>query len=271
MPRIGGGAGAACGERFLMDLFHTLVYAHITTGSVGLLAFWVPVIGRKGGPAHRRWGRVFTLSMLATGSIAVGIATCTILWPLETHPHLLSYGEAWVRGIFGWMMAYLGILTVNLAWYGWLCVKSKQRRERNREWRNLALQAVLTVAALNCAIQGWLIGQGLMIGISLVGFATVATNLRFLYRAQAPRNEWQFEHLKGLVGAGISVYTAFFAFGAVRIMPSVALNPVLWAVPLIVGLAIILYHKHDLAKKARGGARSRAPGELLGGLDARQV
>ena len=56
---------------------------------------------------------------------------------------------------------------------------------------------------------------------------------------------------KGLVGAGISVYTAFFAFGAVRLMPELALNPVLWSVPLITGLAIILYHWRRIGLQQR--------------------
>jgi hypothetical protein len=51
-----------------------------------------------------------------------------------------------------------------------------------------------------------------------------------------------------LVGTGISVYTAFFAFGAVRTFPQLALHPVLWAIPLTVGLVIILYHHRRLSK-----------------------
>jgi hypothetical protein len=229
--------------------FHILVWTHIASGAIGLVAFWVPVLGRKGGHAHRRWGKLFVASMLVTGSVAIGISTCTVIDPVGTHPHLPD--AVLVRGIFGWMMLYLAVLTINLAWYGWLCVQNRTRHAANREWRNLALQVLVTVAAANCALQGWLIGQPLMIGISFVGFATAATNLRFLYKARPARNEYLFEHLKGLVGAGISVYTAFFAFGAVRLMPQLALNPLLWAVPLTTGLAIIIYYKIDLGRKSR--------------------
>jgi len=230
--------------------FKALVATHIAIGSVGLISFWVPVLSRKGSPAHRRWGRVFTYCMLMTGSVAIAISTCTIIAPLETHPDLPDLGL--VRGIFGWMMLYLAILTINLAWYGWLCILNRTHYAANREWRNLALQGLVTLAAANCAFQGWLIGQPLMLGISIVGFATAATNLRYLYKARPARNEWLFEHLKGLVGAGISVYTAFFAFGAVRVMPQLALNPLLWAVPLTTGLSIIIYYKIELARKSHG-------------------
>jgi hypothetical protein len=238
----------------MVSLFHTLVYCHIAAGSVGLAAFWVPVMSQKGGINHQKWGRVFTWSMLITGTIAIGISTCTLIAPLETHPKIPD--EALVRGIFGWMMQYLAILTINLAWYGWLCVLNKRDRDANREWRNLALQLLLTLVSVNCFWQGWHIGQPLMMGISMIGFATVATNLYFLYKPNPGRMDWQYEHIKALVGAGISVYTAFFAFGAVRLMPELALNPVLWAVPLTTGLTIILYQWRQVSRRFGSAQRT---------------
>ena len=222
---------------------------------MGLVAFWVPVIGRKGGPAHKRWGRVFNWSMLVTGGFAVLISTCTLIAPLETHP--LFDDAALVRGIFGWMMLYLATLTINLAWYGWRCIDNKLDHLANRDWRNLALQAIVFVTAANCAWHGFVLRQPLMMGISIIGFATVATNLWFIYTPRPRPLEWLKEHVKGLVGAGISVYTAFFAFGAVRVMPELALHPGLWAVPLTVGLAIIIYHRFQIAKKLRRPAQRR--------------
>ena len=88
-----------------------------------------------------------------------------------------------------------------------------------------------------------------MIGISMVGLATVGSNLWYLYKPKVRRYDWQLEHVKGLVGAGISVYTAFFAFGAVRFLPEMALTPLLWSLPLLVGLAIILYQQFMIRRK----------------------
>lgn len=239
----------------IADAFHLFVIAHIVTGSVGLVTFWIPVLSRKGSLVHRRAGVVFTRCMLATGAIAVAISTCTILAPIETHPHLAThpdFGDAdTIRGIFGWMMIYLAILTVNLAWYGWLCIRNKRQHVENREWRNVALQVLLLIACTNCLIHGYLIGQPLMMGISLVGFATVATNVRFMYNSRPGPKDWLLEHIKALVGAGISVYTAFFAFGAVRLLPEAALTAGLWSVPLVVGLALIIYHQRMVVRGRR--------------------
>lgn len=231
--------------------FYGFVLAHIATGAVGLVTFWIAVLSKKGGFTHRRWGRVFNWMMLSTGCIAIAISICTLASPLETHPHLTDNlrDPALIRGIFGWMMLYLAILTINLAWYGWQSVSNKRHHQRNLEWRNLALQVALTVAATNCAYQGWRINQPLMMGISIIGFATVVTNLYFLYKPHRRPADWLNEHIKALVGAGISVYTAFFAFGAVRLMPELALHPVLWAIPLTTGLALIIYHQREVARK----------------------
>ncbi len=239
-----------------MDVFHTLVAAHIVTGSVGLLAFWGPVLSRKGGTAHVRLGRVFTLSMLTTGTIAAGIATTTLLSPLETHPKFED--AALVRGIFGWMMLYLAVLTVSLAVHGWLTAIHKLDRAKIRDPRNVALQILVIVAAVNCFVHGLLIDQVLMMGIAVVGVASGLTNLFYLYRPKPGRIEWLLEHIKALVGAGISVYTAFLAFGAVRLAPSLALNPGYWAIPLTIGVALIIYHQQKVIRRAQPGRKSGA-------------
>lgn len=238
---------------FLVDLFHALVATHIVTGSIGLLAFWAPVLGAKGGGLHRTTGRIFVVSMLATGTVAVGISLSTVNAPAATHPHL-TQDPAWIAGIFGWMMLHLAILTVNLAWYGWSCIRNRRDHALHRRPLNLALQALLFLAAANCFVRGLALGEAMMAGIAFVGFATVGTNLFFMLRDNHSPLAWQKEHLKGLVGAGISVYTAFFAFGAVRLLPEAALNPALWSAPLVTGLAIILFHWRKIDRRLRPAA-----------------
>lgn len=233
--------------------FHLFLYAHIATGAVGLLAFWIPVLARKGSRNHVRGGRLFGRCMLLTGSLAIGISACTLLAPLETHPGLDD--AAIVRAVFGWMMLYLAVLTITLAWYGLLTVRNRHDHAANARWPNVALQYLLLALSVNCALQGWFTGELLVrvltIGISLVGIAAAVTNLRFIRRASPHPIAWLLEHIKGLVGAGISVYTAFLAFGAVRLMPEAALNPVLWAIPLVVGLAMIFRFQRAVVHRYR--------------------
>jgi hypothetical protein len=225
------------------DVFMLFIALHLTCGATGAVIFWVPVLGRKGGATHRTWGKLFTRALLVTGTCAIVLSLLTLLDPLATHPHLVGKFDAdFIRGIFGWMMLYLGVLTINLTWYGWQCATYKQNRAAMREWRNIILQPLLIIASANCAIQGLLIDQLLMVAISLVGFATAGTNLWFLYKPHPAPKDWLKEHLKALVGSGISVYTAFMAFGSVRILPALALNPIMWAIPLSTGISLILWH-----------------------------
>jgi hypothetical protein len=231
----------------ILHVFHILIAIHVIFGSVGLISFWVPVVGRKGAKNHRKWGKIFWTSIMVAGSIAIGLSLLTLIDPIGTHPHLADKGETFVRGIFGVMMLYLAILTINLAWYGLETIKNKAHPERNRTGLNLWLQPILIIASLVCAIEGALIGQYLMIGMSIIGFATAGTNLFFMFDKTPGPKAYLREHVKAIVGCGISVYTAFFAFGAVRFMPEIALHPGLWSVPLIVGLSIILYHWRKIA------------------------
>ncbi len=240
-----------------VTLFHTLVACHIVSGAIGLVAFWVPISSQKGGSRHVRFGRIFTYCMLITGMVAIGISSTSLIAPAQTHPKIADVEL--IRGIFGWMMLYLALLTINLAWFGWLSGVNKRDHARNWEWRNLLLQMLVAVAAVNCLVQGILINQILMIGISFVGFATVATNMRFLLKSKPGPKDWLLEHIKALVGAGISVYTAFLAFGAVRLMPEAALSPVLWAIPLVTGVSLIVYHQRKVMNRGRADKTELAP------------
>ncbi|WP_291070798.1 hypothetical protein [Hyphomonas sp.] len=242
--------------------FEILIILHISSGAPGLIGFWLPVIARKGSPLHRRSGQIFVGLMLATATFAMAMATLTILEPVATHPKLAAHAllghPEIIRGIFGWMMLFLAMLTINLAVYGRACIANRSLHARNRSPLNLALQIALTAAALNCAIQGVRIEQWMMVGISVVGFATVGTNLWFMLRPKPGPFEWLTEHIKALVGTGISVYTAFFAFGAVRFIPELALSPALWSIPLVTGLSLILYHQHAVTAPLRHARKKAA-------------
>lgn len=237
------------------SIFESLVIMHIITGTVGLISVWVPIAGQKGGLLHRQAGNIFITSMLTTGLVATGISLTTLSDPTGTHPHLTDHAlfsdPKLIAGIFGWMMLYLATLTINLAWHGWLCMRNKREHHKNAAWHNLLSQVVLTATSANCFVRGFELNQPMMMGIAFVGFATVATNLWFIYRKPLTPKARIKEHIKSLVGAGISVYTAFFAFGAVRLLPEIALTPGLWAIPLVTGLTLIIYHQRAVMAPQR--------------------
>ncbi len=247
------------------DFFRLFVGGHIITGATGLVLFWVAVTTTKGGDVHKKWGLIFVYCMLVTGTLAIGMSTLTLLDPFATHPHFVTHpqfrDEQLVRGLFGWMMEYLAILTISLAWHGWGAVRNKRDHAADRHWINLLLQVTVIVAALNTAWHGWLLRQPTMLGLSIVGVASGGTNLWFAFTAVPKRFSYLIEHAKALVGAAISAYTAFLAFGLVRLMPEQAFNPFLWAIPLVTGLSIIIYHTLRLMRlRARGATAAFSRG-----------
>jgi hypothetical protein len=241
--------------------FEAFLILHITTGAVGLVLFWIPVIGRKGGAAHRKFGTLYSRLMLVTASMAFCMAMTTLLSPVVTHPKqvALNWPTSRIAGIFGWMMAYLAILTVQLVWHGVATIRYKKDHLAHRHWASLGINALVIVAALVCAYRGWLIQEKLMMAFSVVGVASGLTNLWFISRPAPSRTLYQLEHVKAIVGSGISVYTAFMAFGFVRLSPGHALNPRMWAIPLAVGLVIIIYHQIRIQLAARRPRRTAPP------------
>lgn len=251
----------------MLVTFEVFVVAHIITGIVGLVSFWFPVISKKGRRLHRRSGDVFAWALTATGVFATGMAICTLIDPIGTHPKLTpdtipSVNDPdLVRGLFGWMMVYLAVLTISLAWHGRLVIKNRDDRRASRTRLNVGLQWATIAAALNCMGQGWLLGQPLMQFMPIVGVASGVTNLVFLHGTKPSRSAYLKEHIKALVGAGISVYIAFMTFGLARLLPEQAFDPMLWAIPLGIGLAIIIWHHVaiDLADRRRAAARADTP------------
>ncbi|MFK8032156.1 MAG: hypothetical protein AB8G18_18140 [Gammaproteobacteria bacterium] len=239
-----------------MWLFDQLVRAHIATGAVGLICMWIPVVGRKGGARHKRWGKVFAYSMMITGFIAIGISLCTLFYPLETHA--FSDDAELVRGLFGWMMLYLATMTIMLAWYGLLCIRNKRQHTENRTAVNFLLQFLTFMAAANCAWHGFTLNQPLMMGIAVVGIAASILNTRFILTESPPHNEWLIQHTRGLVGAGISVYTAFLAFGAVNLLPAYAFSPFVWATPTVLGVSLLLFHQFRIERQRRKAKKKSA-------------
>jgi uncharacterized membrane protein len=227
------------------SLFHAFLACHIVTGTVALVAFWLPVVGTKGAKAHRTWGRVFVFAVLATGTSGLGMSLLSIAAPFETHPHIKDLHV--IRGLLGWMMLYLATMTITLAWNGYVTAKNRLNHAKNRSPLNVGLHVATLTTALICAGYGVVTREPLMIGISGLGLAAGVLNLRFMFSAAPSRSAYVDQHMKSTVGAGTSVYTAFISVGLVRWLPQEAFNPLIWGLPVAVGVSLILFHTRRIA------------------------
>jgi len=242
-----------------MTLFHALVVLHVATGAVGLTAFWGPILTRKGAAHHRKWGRAASYGFLGAGALAIAMAFLSLYGPEHRHPEVTD--RALFDGLFGWMMLYLGTLTIGFVDYGLAVVKHSRNRRALRTLRYQAVIAAVIVTGAWCGYFGFLVGHPLMMLVAFIGIMAMLIQQRYIWRtADFPRGTHVGEHFRALIGMGISAYTAFLSVGLIRLVPEEVFNPVIWAGPSVIGVSLILYFTVRGKKAAAATPASPASG-----------
>ena len=227
-------------------LFHIILAVHVGAGIVALTSFWGAVGTIKGSVLHRRFGHIFASAIYVASFLALAMGVLSVIWPLAMHPQLTDV--ALYRGLLGWMMIYLGLLTMSMTRYGLQMVTNKRQHNRNRHWSMIVLQIAVLAAGANCMVHGIVLRQPLMILVSIIGFGTTSTYLWYIFCVAPEIRDYLPEHLKAMVASGIAAYTAFLSVGLIEMFPRLAFNPVIWAIPTIVGVGLIIYFLRRYAK-----------------------
>lgn len=241
-----------------MTLFHALVLLHVVTGAVGLTAFWGPIVTKKGSLRHRKWGRAACYGFLGAGALAIAMSFLSLWGPEHRHPEIAD--RDLFNGLFGWMMLYLGTLTVGFVDYGLAVVRHSRERKALRLFRYQAMIAAVIVTGAWCGIYGYRVGHPLMVLVASIGIAAMLIQQRYIWRAaDFPKGTHVGEHFRALIGMGISAYTAFLSVGLIRLVPEHVFNPVIWAGPSVIGVGLIigftLQAKKAAAQSPTSGAR----------------
>lgn len=241
-----------------MTLFHALVLLHVITGAVGLTAFWGPIVTKKGSLRHRKWGRAACYGFLGAGALAIAMSFLSLWGPEHRHPEIAD--RDLFDGLFGWMMLYLGTLTVGFVDYGLAVVRHSRERKALRLFRYQAMIAAVIVTGAWCGISGYRVGHPLMVLVASIGIAAMLIQQRYIWRAaDFPKGTHVGEHFRALIGMGISAYTAFLSVGLIRLVPEHVFNPVIWAGPSVIGVGLIigftLQAKKAAAQSPTSGAR----------------
>ncbi|MEO1221443.1 MAG: hypothetical protein AAFY42_08845 [Pseudomonadota bacterium] len=232
-----------------MHLFEILVVLHVITGATGLIAFWVPIVTKKGAVNHRRWGRTCCYGFMGAGALAVAMALLSLYGPEERIPSVTD--RLLFEGLFGWMMLYLGLLTIGFADYGLAVVKHSRNREALRGLRYQTVIAAVLASAAYCFWFGFGIGEVLMMAVAVLGLVAMGIQQLYIWRAVPPTpRSYVGEHFRALVGMGISAYTAFMSVGLIRYIPEHVFNPLVWALPSTVGVALIIGFSLQAKRKA---------------------
>lgn len=213
-------------------------YLHIIVGFVGLIAWWVPALTVKGGTTHRRFGRIFILSAFVVGITAMLSA------PLRMGT-ALAEGQDPMRvlqnGGFLVFLGYLGILTLNFAYFGLRVLRTRRQPETIATPLLAALtwtMMIWSVVAAVYALAFWSTASIIMLLLAPPGIMQGLEQRRYMAARPSVSKPWFYAHLDAMVGAGIAFHTAFLVFGSRAVINYDVLGPfgwVPWILPAIGG------------------------------------
>ncbi len=204
------------------NLATVLLILHIASGTISLLAGTLTMLRRKGGPAHRLTGRIFSYGMLSTGFSALALAI------LRPNNFLL------IIGIFTLYMAGTG--------HRYIRLRDTTKQPQFFDWM---LSAAMAITALVFVLSGiYLIIKGSLFGIIYIVFGSIgglfarADWVNFRGKA-AEINYWQTAHLQRMTGAFIAALTAFLVVNY-HLFPVFIPPWVFWILPTLVLTPIIV-------------------------------
>ena len=230
-----------------MHWFEAMIVIHVIAGTTGLIAFWVPIATRKGARMHRKGGTVACLGFVGAGIMAITMALYSLYIDPDRVPSIED--RAAFAGLLGWMMLFLGLLTIGFADYGTAVVRHSRDRTQLRRVRYQVVMLAVIASGLWTAWYGYRIGQPTMIMVALFGITAMAIQEWFVWRAHVEPHHYFGEHFRALIGMGISAYTAFLSVGLIRLIPEHVFNPLIWAGPSVVGVGLIIYFTHQAKQK----------------------
>lgn len=213
---------------------------HVVAGFIALFVAPLAMIVRKGGDAHRRWGKVYFYAM------AVVAITAIIL-------------GVWLNKMF---LAMLAVLSFHLAASGYRALYQKRLHEGQKPGTmDIVVQG--TAGVVNGGLFIWgsvniLLGNKgtasmLFLAFGLVGSLMVWRNLQRFYKRSHEKNEWLFAHIANFIAAYIATVSAFSAVNFTFIKP-VWLQ---WLWPTLVGTPLIFLWVNYYRKKLSRGRRAR--------------
>lgn len=198
-----------------------LLWTHIIFGFTALLAGSVALSAVKGGPAHKRSGRVFHYSMLTVAFSALGLSVI--------RPNSFLF--------------YIAVFALFQSYSGYRSIRNKSLRPNTLDWIVPALALLTSALMLISGKMVLMVFGGIMLLLSLRDLQTFYKILKGL---PLPPKQWLTRHIGMMIGAYIATVTAFVVVNVGNINP--AWLP--WLAPTALGMPLMAYWM----RKARGTA-----------------
>jgi hypothetical protein len=226
-----------------MNTYEKIKVVHGMIGSVGLIAFWVTALARKGELLHRRAGKVYLISLAV---VMISTLPFMAISVIQGHPtHVMLY-------------AYLIIVNATASYLSWRSIRNK--RDFNHFtgplFRGLAITvALFGVAVLCLSTTANTVPQGLFwAGLSTVGMVSGSNMLMLARNAKPDKQWWLSQHMNGAALNFAAVHGSFVSIGMASLLPEFR-GP--WMIAfsqnavLVTALVLRLWMGHRYFKPAR--------------------
>jgi energy-converting hydrogenase Eha subunit E len=174
-----------------MRFDHSL-WAHVGIGSLAMILFWATLLSVKGSLRHRRRGRTFFVSLLATVSTVPPIV---LLRPVPFDP--------------GWIVSlvYLSVCVGTVVTLAWTAIRWKDQPERFRGTHFRVLGPLLVILGVVVLVAGLAKGDPVAAVLSWVGLAYGAAMIHFAWsRAPMHARWWLSWHVSAVLGLFTAVH-----------------------------------------------------------------
>ena len=189
---------------------------HIAAGFVGFFMAPVALAVRKGGPAHRRWGRVFFWAMALAGTTALVGAQ---------HIHSLFLLLTAVFSLYMAAFGYRSLFLKHLAW---------DDQVPAFDWAVAGVGLLVFLGTVGYAIAARNVPVGVF---GALGLMTTGRQLRgYANAGRWTKNQWLLNHISGFMAAYIAAVSAF-SVTSLHFIPF----PYNFLWPTLLGLPIIMW------------------------------
>ena len=218
-----------------MDIiFKVTLILHIVGGAVGLLTGTLNLIGKKGDKKHKLIGKVFFVSMLASGASSLVLA--------YLHPNYFLF--------------MVGVFTLYMVGSGQRYLKHKQLNASDSkalEWTITAL--MLLAGLLFVGIGVYTLVKSNLFGLVFVvfgglGLMFVRQDFKNYKGKSTVKNYWLVEHLQRMTGSVIAAMTAYLVVNSMY-FPEQIPAFVYWLLPTAVLTPLIVKwsRKYEVKRK----------------------
>jgi hypothetical protein len=171
------------------------LWIHVLAGTVALLVAPGALLTVKGGPAHRRWGKIYFWAMTVVAVTAVGVGY-------------------WRSRVF---LVLVAVFSFYAALSGYRVLYRKRpelgQRATTFDW----ISAVLTLLASSALmVMGilqpsptWRRLSVVAVVLGTIGLALAARDVRAFLKPPRDRNAWWYHHMTSMIASYIAAVTAF--------------------------------------------------------------